>query len=58
MKPLLNHLPEIIFMSLVFMWLMPYGTFDPTQMGFYLSILLAVFISLVTRFLLKRFRTK
>jgi hypothetical protein len=58
MNRLLKHLPEIIFMSLVFMWLMPYGTFDPTQMGFYLSILLAVFISLVTRFLLKRFRTK
>jgi hypothetical protein len=58
MNRLLKHLPEIIIMSLVFMWLMPYGTFDPTQMGFYLSILLAVFISLVTRFLLKRFRTK
>lgn len=58
MNRLLKHLPEIVIMSAVFMWLVPFGSFDPTQIGFYLSVFLAIFISVVTRLLLDRFRAK
>lgn len=36
--------------SLLFMWLMPFGSFDPTTFGFYCSVALAVFIASFNRF--------
>jgi len=53
-----DHLVPIILMSVFFMLLMPYGTFDPSQLGFYMSILCAVIIVVVTRLLIRRFRVK
>jgi len=43
-------------MAILFMWLMPYGTFDYTEIGFYLAIIQAIFISVTTRFLLKKYQ--
>lgn len=46
-----------VLMSVLFMWLMPYGTFDPSESGFYVCIGVASFISLSVWYLLKRYRT-
>ena len=53
-----KYLVPIAVMSLVFMLLMPFGTFDPSELGFYLSIIQAVFIGVVTPALINRFRVK
>lgn len=47
---------DIIWMSLVFMWLMPFGTFDYLKLEFYLCILQAIIISVITRRLLKKYQ--
>jgi hypothetical protein len=47
------RIQSIIIMALLFMWLMPYGTFDPTKFGFYLSIFLACVLEFVNAKLLK-----
>ena len=40
-------------MSLALMWLWPYGSFNPTELGFYLSIALACFIEFALSKMLK-----
>jgi hypothetical protein len=45
-------------MSIAFMFLMPFGTFNPTELGFSLSIIQAVFTNVVTVALINRFRVK
>ena len=47
---------DIIWMSILFMWLMPFGTFDYLEIGFYLSIFQAVLITTLTRILLKKYQ--
>ncbi|TDI63831.1 MAG: hypothetical protein E2O88_12105 [Bacteroidetes bacterium] len=36
----------------VFMWLMPYGSFDPREIGFWMSIVLALIIEIPGNLLL------
>ena len=45
---------DIFWMSIVFMWLMPFGTFDYGAPGFYLCIAQAVINSVSIRLLLKK----
>ena len=47
---------DIIWMSVLFMWLMPFGTFDYLRLEFYLCILQAIIISVITRVLLKKYQ--
>tara|TARA_R110000744_G_scaffold213796_1_gene332701 strand:- start:150 stop:413 length:264 start_codon:yes stop_codon:yes gene_type:complete len=47
---------DIIWMSLLFMWLMPFGTFDYSALNFYLCILLSIIIAVITRLLLKKYQ--
>ncbi len=47
---------DIAWMSVVFMWLMPYGTYEMNKIGFYLSIIQAVFISATIRYGLKKYQ--
>jgi hypothetical protein len=47
---------DIVWMSLLFMWLMPFGTFDYSQLEFYLCILQASMVSVLTRLLLKKYQ--
>ena len=51
-----SSLFDIAWMSVVFMWLMPHGSFEMNKIGFYLSIIQAVFISITIRFLLKKYQ--
>lgn len=46
----------MIWMSLLFMWLMPFGTFDYSAFNFYLCILLAIIIAVITRGFLKKYQ--
>jgi hypothetical protein len=46
----------IAFMSIMFMWLMPFGTFNLTQVGFYLCIILAVSLEFSIKFFLKKYQ--
>jgi hypothetical protein len=43
-----NILMTVIF-SPLFMWLLPFGSFDPTTLGFYISILFPGFIVIGAR---------
>ncbi|MFO7825273.1 MAG: hypothetical protein R6V72_15140 [Cyclobacterium sp.] len=60
MKPIIKvvfSLPfDIVWMSVLFMWLMPFGTFDYLQVEFYLCILQATTVSVITRLLLKKYQ--
>lgn len=60
MKPIIKvvfSLPfDIVWMSVLFMWLMPFGTFDYLQVEFYLCILQATMVSVITRLLLKKYQ--
>ena len=47
---------DVLIMSLLLMWLTPWGSFDMTNAGFYLSILTAVLSLRTTRFLLKKYQ--
>ena len=47
---------DVVWMSLLFMWLMPFGTFDYLELNFYLCILLSIVISVITRLLLKKYQ--
>tara|TARA_R110000868_G_scaffold238842_1_gene493348 strand:- start:2349 stop:2555 length:207 start_codon:yes stop_codon:yes gene_type:complete len=47
---------DMIWMSLLFMWLMPFGTFDYSAFNFYLCILLAIIIAVITRGFLKKYQ--
>jgi len=51
-----NPIFDIVLLSVFFMWLMPYGTFDYTGYGFYVCILVAVFIVTTTRWYLKKYQ--
>lgn len=51
-----NQILEIVVMSVVFMWLMPYGTFDYTRYEFYICIMVAVGISVTIRWYLKKYQ--
>ncbi|REE01297.1 hypothetical protein C7460_104318 [Marinoscillum furvescens DSM 4134] len=42
----------------IFMALMPYGSFNPSDIGFWMSIGLALFIDIGTNFLLVKFQKK
>lgn len=46
----------IVWMSIVFMWLMPFGTFDYSQVEFYFCIGQATMVSVITRLLLKKYQ--
>jgi len=47
---------DIIWMSLLFMWLMPFGTFNYLKLDFYLCIIQAILITVITRVLLKKYQ--
>ncbi|WP_162343189.1 hypothetical protein [Cyclobacterium salsum] len=47
---------DIVWMSIMFMGLMPFGTFDYSQVGFYLCIGQATMVSVIIRILLKRYQ--
>jgi FtsH-binding integral membrane protein len=53
-----KYIVPIAMMSIAFMLLMPYGTFNPSELGFYMSIINAVLIGVVTPWLINRFRAK
>lgn len=53
-----NTIYSVILMSLVFMWLMPYGSFDPKEIGFYICIVLAILLEISLIWFLKKFRVK
>ena len=46
----------IASMSILFMWLMPFGTFKMNQFGFYRSIILAVCLEFSIKFFLKKYQ--
>lgn len=47
---------DIICMSILFMWLMPHGSFNVNDVGFYISIAQAVLSVMTTRFFLKKYQ--
>jgi hypothetical protein len=47
---------DVIWMSVVFMWLMPFGTFDYSKVEFYLCIIQAIIIAGTIRLLLKKYQ--
>ena len=47
---------DIFLASVTSMWLMPYGTFDYTELGFYISIANGVILALSIHYLLKRYQ--
>lgn len=47
---------DIVWMSIVFMWLMPFGTFDYLQVEFYLCIGQATMVSVITWLLLEKYQ--
>jgi hypothetical protein len=47
---------DIACMSLLFMWLMPFGSFNVNDLGFYISIVQALLTSFTTRHLLKKYQ--
>ena len=51
-----NPIVDIALLSALFMWLMPYGTFDYTRYQFYICILIAVFIVVTTSRYLKKYQ--
>jgi hypothetical protein len=56
-KTILFSVPfDIITMSLIFMYLMPFGTFSPNEMGFYLCIFQATITIFLTKYLLKKYQ--
>lgn len=56
LKFLSKHMIGIVSMSILFMWLMPFGTFRMNQFGFYLSIALAVSLEFSIKFFLKKYQ--
>jgi hypothetical protein len=57
MKPLLRVMRQslwfVLITSIAAMWVLPYGSFNPTSPGFYRSIIFAVMLELSFRFSLK-----
>ena len=47
---------NILLTSVIFMWLMPYGTFDYTRYEFYVCIVAAVGLNLSIRWYLKKYQ--
>ena len=47
---------DVVWMSLLFMWLMPFVTFDYSELNFYLCIFLSIVIAIITRLLLKKYQ--
>jgi len=47
-----------LIMIPVFMKFMPYGSFNPGEAGFWLSIICALFISISTNLAMVKFQTK
>ncbi len=57
-KLLLNKPLWIVIMSLVYMLVMPFGTFDPLKPGFWVAIALAVFTEFFTLGLIRKHQVK
>ena len=47
---------NILLTSVLFMWLMPYGTFDYTRYEFYICIVAAIALNLFIRWYLKKYQ--
>ncbi|WP_157501535.1 hypothetical protein [Echinicola vietnamensis] len=45
-----------LVMALIFMWLMPYGSFNPTIIGFWMSVLTAGIIAILTSVCIASFK--
>ncbi len=54
MKTVIKNIIFITSWSVIFMWLIPWGTFDPTQVGFYMCIVLAVFCVVTIPWMIKK----
>ena len=48
-KHAIENLILLLLFSPLFMWLLPFGSFDPTTWGFYISLLFAGFIVIGAR---------
>lgn len=46
----------IASLGLMFMWLMPFGTLDFTELGFYICVILAVSLEFSIRATLKKYQ--
>jgi hypothetical protein len=55
---LIRKVEGVGFYSLIFMWLMPWGSFDLKQPGFWTSIILGAYIYFFVPFVIKKFQTK
>jgi hypothetical protein len=53
---LLKPIVGIVSMSLMFMWLMPFGTFDFTELGCYICIVLSISLEFSIRAALKKYQ--
>jgi hypothetical protein len=53
---LLKPIVGIVSMSVMFMWLMPFGTFDFTKLGFYICIGLAISLEFSIRYTFKKYQ--
>ncbi|EON75083.1 hypothetical protein ADIS_4254 [Lunatimonas lonarensis] len=55
-RTFLKPIVGIASMSVMFMWLMPSGTFDLTELGFYICIGLAISLEFSIRATLKKYQ--
>lgn len=55
-RTLFEHFQGVFLLSVGFMGIMSFGTFDPTDVRFYICIGIAIFTHYMTRGLLRRFR--
>ena len=53
-----NRILWLILMSISFMWLMSWGSFDPRKLGFYGAILFAICCEVVTNYFINKYRIK
>ena len=55
-RTFLKPIVGIASMSIMFLWQMPFGTFDFMELGFYICVFLAVSLEFSIRATLKKYR--
>ena len=55
-KVIFNEWFDICMMAILLMWLAPWGSFDVTNVGFYISIIVAILSIKTTRHFLKKYQ--
>lgn len=54
----IKHIIWITALSVAYMWLIPWGSFDPTQVGFYMCIVLAAFCEITIPWMINKNKVK